>query len=118
MASRRVPEELRRVLSEYIREIDEEIGVDKAYLFGSHAKGKAKCNSDIDIAVFSRRFENESRLNAIRYLLKKATKHSSYDLQPIGYGTKKLRDTSDPFILEILKTGIEITADEFANRDS
>ena len=116
MASRRVPEELRRVLSEYIRETDEEIGVDKAYLFGSHTNEKAQHSSDIDIAVFSRRFENESRLDAIRYLLKKASNHRTYDLQPVGYGTERLRDSDDPFISEILMTGKEITAGKSANR--
>jgi predicted nucleotidyltransferase len=116
MAPRRVPEGLRSVLSQYIKDLDREIGVEKAYLFGSYAKGKAGNGSDIDIAVFSNRFDNESRIDAIRYLLKKAAKYGGYDLQPVGYGTKKLRDSDDPLISEILNTGIDITAANVINR--
>ncbi len=117
MASKRVPEGLRRVLSDYINDLDREIGVEKAYLFGSRAKGKADDSSDIDIAVFSHSFDNGSRLDAIRYLLKKATKYGDYDLQPVGYGTERLRDSDDPFISEILETGIEITQGKVSNRE-
>ncbi len=68
----KVPENIRDIVQEYLKDLSSEIKIDKAILFGSYAKGNYNVDSDIDLAIFSDLFRNMDRIESIKYLLKKA----------------------------------------------
>jgi len=47
------------VLSSYVAEVKKEMPIDKAYLFGSYAKGNPREDSDLDVCFFSDYFEDK-----------------------------------------------------------
>lgn len=103
-----VPLEILKALKEYIAELSENIPVSSAILFGSYATGTYTKESDIDIAIFSNDFSNTDRINAGAFLLKKSRKFK-LDIQPLPFGSEELNNKDrNPFIKQILKTGIQI----------
>ncbi len=88
--------------------IKHKVPVDGVILFGSHAKGRANKNSDIDIAVLSRkfgrdRFKEGSLLNQIAYQLK-----MNIEVVPIGLKDWFDKNNISPILCEIKKNGIFI----------
>lgn len=78
--------------------------IQKAYLFGSYSKGTAHADSDIDLLLVSDKFlnntlDNWKMLSPVTAIL--------YDVEPHPYPVKNFLK-GDPFLEEILKTGIEI----------
>ena len=75
-------------------------------LFGSYAKGKARKDSDIDIAIVSRQFDK----NNLKYssLLNRLTLDMDAPLEiiPISYKKYMRKSTTSPILHEIIKTGI------------
>ena len=47
---------LMKRIRDYLSKLDAEIGVEKAYLFGSTAKGTRQRNSDVDLIIVSKAF--------------------------------------------------------------
>lgn len=76
------------------------------YLFGSYAKGKARKNSDIDIAVISNKLK--TNWNKHEDLLWRHTLTVDPRIEPIGYTEKDFMDASDPLVYEIKTNGIRI----------
>ena len=101
-----IPEKIMEVISEYISILSSEIAIEKVFLFGSYAKGTYHKDSDIDIAIYSKDFSAETRIEDMTYLLDK-TWGLGFDIQPYPFGTG---DYEDPvgIIEEILATGIEL----------
>ena len=101
-----VPGKIMEAIAEYISVISGEIAVEKVFLFGSYAKGTSHKNSDIDIAVYSKDFSAETRIDDMTYLLDK-TWGLDFDIQPFPFGAD---DYEDPvgILEEILKTGMEL----------
>jgi predicted nucleotidyltransferase len=96
---------LNELISKLIRLISIEINLKGVYLFGSYAKGKAHEYSDIDLALVSddfagSRFFDKKKIN--KYLLKTTT-----DFQIHPFKTEDFTE-DDPFVAEILRTGIRI----------
>ncbi len=82
------------------------IKLDKALLFGSYAKNYQNESSDIDVALVSEMFTGfgfEDR----KYFSRINIKKEFIDIETKTYATKYF-ESSDPFIEEIKKTGIEI----------
>lgn len=97
--------DLNNLIKELVDLIKTEIAVNGIYLFGSYANGKAHEYSDIDLALVSDDFEgirfyDKKRIN--KYLLKTTT---DFEIHP--YKTEEFTE-DDPFVAEILKTGIKI----------
>ena len=91
--------------------ISDKIKIDGIYLFGSYAGGSAHNYSDIDIAVLSPdfigiRFYDNSKISRIII-------HETYpnlpfvDFEIHPFKTGEFTE-DDPFVAEILKTGIKI----------
>jgi predicted nucleotidyltransferase len=76
------------------------------YLFGSHAKGKARKWSDIDVAVVSNRLKKNYEKN--RSLLSRMRLGVDTRLEPHGFTEDDFKNNSDPLAYEIRKTGIRI----------
>ncbi len=45
---------------EGIRRFKKKIGVEKAYLYGSYARGEANKHSDVDVILLSKKFEHKT----------------------------------------------------------
>ena len=76
------------------------------YLFGSHAKGKPKKWSDIDIAVISDKLKRNRDKN--RFLLWDMRMDVDIRIEPHGFTVKDFQDNNDPMVYEIKKTGIKV----------
>ncbi|MCL4516462.1 MAG: nucleotidyltransferase domain-containing protein [Firmicutes bacterium] len=104
-----IPLELFSVVKSYIDKLRKEIPVDKALLFGSYAKGTYHKDSDVDLAIFSDFFKGKRRVEATSFLLARVADYR-YDIEPIGYPFEAYKNyQDDPFVREIVITGIEIT---------
>ncbi len=98
-------EKVNTIVNSFIEIIRQDIKIDEVYLFGSYAKGTSNEYSDIDVAVVSKDFEG------IRFFdRKKLLKHLVKINTDIELHTFKTEDftTDDPFVAEIIKTGIKI----------
>jgi len=94
-------------ITEYLRELKKRnINVVSAYLFGSYAKGNATEWSDIDLAIVVNKFigdefDFQALLNKIIVEIK------LYDIEAHPFLEEEF-DRTNPFVLEILKTGNKI----------
>jgi predicted nucleotidyltransferase len=78
--------------------------VRRAYLFGSYAKGNFDDDSDIDLAVV---MNNLSNSYLMQIELMKISRKFDTRIEPHPFDESDF-DPSDPFIHEILTTGIRI----------
>ncbi|MDR3313288.1 MAG: nucleotidyltransferase domain-containing protein [Oscillospiraceae bacterium] len=101
-----IPENIMAAVAQYIAALSNGIAVDKVILFGSYAKDAYHKDSDIDIAVFSRDFAEETKIDDMAYLLMK-TSGLGLDIQPQAF-TLEDYEAPDGFVEEILKTGVEL----------
>ena len=104
----KISNKLKRILAAYILEANKLCHIDKAILFGSHSRGKARKNSDIDIALFSRDVNSTNRLEIMTELFMLITKFK-VDIQPVVFSYKDYLKEDNNFISnEIKKKGIEL----------
>lgn len=91
--------------------ISDKIKIDGIYLFGSFAKGCPHEYSDIDIAVLSPEFEGIGFIDNSK--ISRIIIHETYpdlpyvDFEIHPYKTEEFTQ-DDPFVAEILRTGIKI----------
>ena len=101
-------------LEERIRKIGERIkkeyGAERVFLFGSYASGKATEDSDVDLFIVAptkeRFFE---RMATVRRLIRDL--RSGLPVAPIVLTAKELekrKEAGDPFIQEILESGVPL----------
>lgn len=84
---------------------NKDIHVQQLILFGSHATGKAKLYSDIDIAVISSSFEGKGLLKR-QELLGEAIYPLQEPIEAIGYSPKELKNIPPAsFLSEVISTG-------------
>lgn len=90
----------------YIRSVAEEYNLAKAYMFGSYAKGTNTADSDIDIALV---LKNSGNPLDIQWELMKLRRSFDLRIEPHPINEQDF-NSNNPFVHEILKTGIEIEA--------
>ena len=78
--------------------------IQKGYLFGSYSKGTAHADSDIDLLLVSDKFRNNTLDN---WQMLSPITAKLYYIEPHPYPVKNFLK-GDPFLEEVLKTGIEI----------
>lgn len=83
---------------------EKDITVQKAILFGSVAKGTSRDSSDIDLAIWSEKFEGCLPFDLEKFLSVKA----KYPLIEVHTFQKDEDKFSNPFIEEIEKYGIVV----------
>ena len=101
-----IPDIVKKTIDSYLKKLSENgIVVVKAILFGSYSTGKQTEWSDIDLAIVSKsftgsRFEDRRKIRRITL-----DTNSALEVQPYS-----IADFSeeDPFVKEIIETGIEV----------
>ncbi len=83
---------------------EKDISISKAILFGSVAKGNTHAFSDIDLAIWSDKFEGCVPFDIEKF----ASVKSKYPLIEVHTFTDKDDKKSNPFIEEIERFGISI----------
>ena len=92
-----------RILVENLRR--KGIKVNRLILYGSYAKGKAKADSDIDIAVISSSFNNKNLLKR-QELLGEAAFGIGEPIEVIGYSYKEFtKRHALSFLFDIVSNG-------------
>lgn len=95
------------LIKQYINLLKSEgVDVSKVILFGSYAKGTAKSESDIDLAVVSSQF-GKNNLKEMMFLRRIALKIDSH-IEPLPFSPKDINDRYSALAQEITKYGITI----------
>ena len=97
-------ENIKSIVKKYVTLLKMEgLPVEKAYLYGSFAKGYAHPDSDIDVCVVSKKFNPNKDKD--RLLLWNKVRETDYRLEPVGFRPDDFVDI-DPLVYEIKKFGI------------
>ena len=101
-----VPAGILKIIEKYLNELEKnQIHVQRAILFGSYSKGLSHEWSDIDIAIVSDAFEGVRLRDKGK--IRRITLSVSSDLAPIPFRPRDFTE-DDPFVREILETGIRV----------
>ena len=87
------------------------IRTEKTYIFGSYAKDSANSLSDIDLAVISSDLTGDRFSERLR--LMKISANIDSKIEPVPFNSNTFVP-EDPLVWEILKTGIPIDQEEYA----
>jgi predicted nucleotidyltransferase len=92
-------------IEEFIRLLEKGLRLEVVILFGSHARGTAYEDSDIDLAVISPDFEGIP-LARRQIMIADLSVHRPRDLSPIGYPSSEYHNpVPHSFLQEIIRTG-------------
>ena len=95
-------------VSDFAEEIKNSgIHLRKIVLYGSYASNRQHEWSDIDVALVADEFSGFG-FEDVGIIAVHMRKYPYYLIQPRTYNTKNFSAKQDPFVDEILKTGIEI----------
>lgn len=78
----------------------------EAFVFGSHAVGRATKHSDVDLAVVSPDFGKDHHEELVT--LFRLVDIETRNLEPIPFSPKGLKDKYDPLAVEVRRHGISI----------
>jgi len=81
------------------------ISIWRLYLFGSYAKGRARAESDIDLAVFLDQDEIDGFDEDLQLL--RLTRNVDLRIEPHSFSRRDF-ENPDPFVREIINTGERI----------
>lgn len=79
------------------------IPVNAIYLFGSYAKGSPRPDSDIDLCVVSNTFGKDDFQEMV--IINQIAKRVAPEIEAFPIAEKELKNKTNPFIKEALKTG-------------
>ena len=100
-------ETVNQLVKNYANDVSNIFPVDKVVLFGSHAKGLATEQSDIDICFFLDNFGDKQRVEIIKELLGLMSKYKRVHFEPIVFPSAEIQN-DNPFVKEILRTCVEV----------
>ena len=105
MAQRTIDSRIMQSIYKYINKISQYYKIEAIILFGSYAKGTETENSDIDIAIISNDFSDiiDDGAKLIGLTWKIDTRIEPHPITKEDYET-----ISNPFIKEIIDTGIKV----------
>ena len=98
---------MKQLVKSYVSDVKKALPIDKAVLYGSYASGNATELSDIDICFFMPSFNGERRVDVIVKLLDLTDNYKGVYFEPTAFPTSEI-ERGNPFVKEILATGIEI----------
>lgn len=86
----KIPNKVRRQIKAYIEKVKNEWPISSVFLFGSYAKGKAKKDSDIDLAIISSKFKREPAFETLERL-QSFKWNLAPDIEPLAFNEKTFR---------------------------
>jgi len=98
---------IEQTITSYIEDVQKQLDIKTAYVFGSYAKKTNDEKSDLDIAVFTSDLKNLSTVQGIKLLLKIARKYKNICIEPVIFEEDD-KYSDNPFVKEILKTGVQV----------
>ena len=101
-------EAVKQLVENYASDVSAVFPVDKVLLYGSHAKGVATEQSDIDVCFFLDSFGEKRRVDILKELLGLMHKYKGVYFEPIVFPTTEIQN-DNPFVKEILRTGVEVS---------
>ncbi|NJN92798.1 MAG: nucleotidyltransferase domain-containing protein [Anaerolineales bacterium] len=96
-----------QTLKDYLNDLAKYYRLDYVILFGSVARGAAKPDSDIDLAIFSADATDENRLQIMADCWLKTLPYP-LDIQPVVYSLADYYGDNDFIQKEIIAGGIEL----------
>ena len=105
MVEKTISIDIQDSIMRYIEEVAKKYEIDAIILFGSYAKGNNTEDSDIDIAIISKDFNDIYDDMAKLMLL---TWDIDARIEPHPIKTEDFEEKSNPFIQEIINTGIKV----------
>jgi predicted nucleotidyltransferase len=99
--------EISQMARNFAEDVKQVMPVEKAILFGSHARGYATELSDIDICFFLKDYNGKQRVEIITELLDLGGKYPDAAFEPLVFRSVEIQ-ADNPFVREILATGIEL----------
>ena len=105
MVKRTIYSRIMESIKKYIEKISQYYKIEAIILFGSYAKGTENEDSDIDIAIISSDFSDiiEDGAKLIGLTWKIDTR-----IEPHPITTEDYQDVSNPFVREVVDTGIKV----------
>jgi len=101
--------EIINILRRYLKEVEKICHIEKAFIFGSYAHGRAGKHSDIDMAIFSRNVNDENRLEVMTEAVA-LINNFKLAIQPLVFSYDDYFSEDNDFICnEIKKNGLELT---------
>jgi predicted nucleotidyltransferase len=100
-------ESIKEDVVNYVKDVKKAMPIDRAYLYGSYAKGTAERDSDVDLCFFSHTFDDDDTIKIVTKLLGLSGKYQNIDVEPHVFNTAEL-ENDNPFVKEILRTGVEL----------
>ncbi len=86
----------------------EGIPIEKVYIFGSFAKGKANKDSDVDVAIISSKFGKDRQKERVLLLRKRNNK--ALIIEPHPFSEDEFKDVSyNPLVAQIKKHAVRIS---------
>ena len=101
-------ETVNNFVKNYTKDVGNVFPVDRVILFGSFVKGMADEQSDIDVCFFLESFGEKRRIDILKELLGLMHKYKGVFFEPIVFPTDEIKN-DNPFVKEILRTGIEVS---------
>ncbi|OQY11507.1 MAG: nucleotidyltransferase [Desulfobacteraceae bacterium 4572_19] len=102
-----LPIRISKTISDYLKVLNKNaIPIKEAILFGSYAKGNYQKWSDIDIALVSDIFSGD-RIDD-KDKIRKITLSVSSEIEVMPFSSKDF-NLQNPFVKEILETGVKLT---------
>ncbi|GHV70439.1 hypothetical protein AGMMS49928_18230 [Spirochaetia bacterium] len=100
-------EEMRQIIKNYANDVRRSFPVQKAFLYGSYARGTATELSDIDVCFFMENFNGKTKTDIIIKLIELGGKYKGVFFEPNAFPVSSLYN-DNPFVKEILRTGVEL----------
>jgi len=108
MSKRKIPKKVKEEIKKYVQILkDDQVKIDKVFLFGSYARGDQNRWSDIDLCIVSPKFKNYWKANSYLWS-KRIISDVNYCIEPVGFNNQEFSDKSSMIVSEIKKNGIEI----------
>jgi len=96
------------IIRTFLENIRQDLPVERAYLFGSYATGRNRDYSDIDLAIVTPAVNAKNSLNVSQEIFHRAMLYN-VDLEPICFSPEEFEKEELPIVLDIKRTGVEIT---------
>lgn len=105
MVEKTIDSKVMKSIEKYIKKISKHYKIEAIILFGSYAKGIETKDSDIDIAIISSDFKDiiDDGAKLIGLTWKIDTR-----IEPHPITTEDFQNVSNPFVKEVVDTGIKV----------